>query len=585
MTLRTDKLHPLIGRLDALLGGVTSASPELRCALTRWRADAAAARFHLQAPSRGPLLIAVVGGTGTGKSTLVNRILGEDLSATSLLRTFTSGAVALTRNPKNVPEGWLGVEHAPASPEELPAQGRADALVIVTTHSPVAEQVTIVDTPDLDGDQPAHHAQADRAFRWAQAVLFLVTPEKYQMTELLPYYRLADRYALPAMFVMNKCEETAVAEDYRLLLSSHAPRQSAPDGNPQVFIVPRDDAAYEPPPESNLASMQSALAVLPKRTSARSDIEGLQNRIADLSGRFSDQILPPLREARREADRLIGALRGLETPPPGIDVNPLTLQLQRRMQQRSILYLMGPQRVLDRVRQAPSLLVRLPRVAWDYVMRGEISADALNPSSEGKSQEVPDFAAVLADQFALLQSRIDDVLRSSPSGARWVDDSGYNSSRADLSEARKIVDEELADLKLWLEKRWNATPRDTRALNALLKRLPGGQKLVQWTEAAPYLLTIILVTHGAFFGHLDLIVLGGYGLATWLSERLSNEVAARTRTTNARIADRYTRLAHQQINRVSEWLNRQAPPQSMLAQLQAAARDIEAAAGFGAGNE
>jgi len=98
-----------------------------------------------------------------------------------------------------------------------------------------------VDTPDLDGDQPLHHAEADRAFRWAQALVFLVTPEKYQMTELLPYYRLARRYALPAVFVMNKCEEPAVLEDYRRQL---AEREWA---NAGVYAVARDDAGYEPP--------------------------------------------------------------------------------------------------------------------------------------------------------------------------------------------------------------------------------------------------------------------------------------------------------------------------------------------------
>jgi hypothetical protein len=48
----------------------------------------------------------------------------------------------------------------------------------------VTRFATLVTRPDLDGDQPAHHAQADRAFRWAEAIVFLVTPEKYQMTEL-----------------------------------------------------------------------------------------------------------------------------------------------------------------------------------------------------------------------------------------------------------------------------------------------------------------------------------------------------------------------------------------------------------------
>ena len=62
-------------------------------------------------------------------------------------------------------------------------------------------------------------------------------------------------------------------------------------------------------------------------------------------------------------------------------------------------------------------------------------------------------------------------------------------------------------------------------LQKLLKHLPGGEKLTQWSEAAPYLLTIVVATHHAFFGHIDLMILGGYTLATWLTERLSNEVA------------------------------------------------------------
>src|SRR5467141_1287128 len=76
---------------------------------------------------------------------------------------------------------------------------RAGALTIVARAELAAEAANpvVVDTPDLDGDQPAHHAQADRAFRWAQRIVFVVTPEKYQMTELLPYYRLARRYEVP----------------------------------------------------------------------------------------------------------------------------------------------------------------------------------------------------------------------------------------------------------------------------------------------------------------------------------------------------------------------------------------------------
>jgi hypothetical protein len=419
----------------------------------------------------------------------------------------------------------------------------------------------------LDGDQPAHHAEADRAFRWGDAVLFLVTPEKYQMTELLPYYRLAGRYRLPVLFVMNKCEQHAVAEDYQKFLRGQASgvRQE------QIFVVPRDDAGYEPPPEQNLEALRQALLKL-SATDAAERSQGLRLRGDDLLGRLNDQILAPLREDRQEIDRILTSLRGMESPVPGVDVNPLTQQLQRRMQQRSVLYLMGPQRILDRLRQAPGLLIRLPRVAWDYVMRGDFSAAALNPNNATGPQQTPDFSAILKDQFAVLQSRLDDTLRSSPILQRWHTEGAappYQSALLDASEAGRIAEEELAELKSWLEKRWNSTPRDTRVLESLLKFLPGGKQITRWTEAAPYLLVLVVAaaTHH-LFGGVDFIVLGGWSLATWLSERLSNEVAAHTRQTNQRITDRFTRLAHEQIERVCRWLDDQAPGPKVLDQLE-----------------
>jgi hypothetical protein len=623
MDLRADRLESRVTRLDALLvSAVPGVSANARAAAERWRADAAALRFHLRRTAGGggsnadaPPVVVLLGGTGTGKSTLANRLLGANLSAASFRRTFTAGPVALARAADALPAGWLGVEPVVATPEQLPAKGQPGSLVVVPVQGDLTDKLTLVDTPDLDGDQPAHHAQADRAFRWAEAVLFLVTPEKYQMTELLPYYRLARRYGLPALHVMNKCEEQAVLDDYRAMLGREvlegggqgsgfrgqgsgvsgqssagaegagATATATPGGGgSRVFAVARDDSAYQPPKGEDLAGLRSALADVPTATRAAGG-EGLRVRARDLMGRFADQVLAPMREDRREADRLVASLRAMEAPAVGVDVNPLTQQLQRRLQQRSILYLMGPGRVLDRVRQAPGLIARLPRVAWDYLSRGELSAASLNAGGNGREREVPEFRAILADQFAVLQSRIDDALRSTPAGERWLAQeptdpatpptrNSYASAKLPTEAAAAIADEELADLKQWLEQRWNATPRDTKAIQTLLKYLPGGNKLVQWTEAAPYLLTIALVTHGAVFGHIDLVVLGGYGLATWISERLSNEVTARTRATNARIADRFAALAHDQIERACAWLDRQAPPAKMLERLERAAEEV-----------
>lgn len=574
--------------LDAKLGTLIKAIDGLRGhgapydAARRWQADAQALRFHLQFLLReqgaGAKLIAVIGGTGTGKSTLVNRLLGQEVTATSFRRTHTSGPVAIAGEAGALPGEWLGVPHLTAGGEALPARGEAESLVVVQARSALTQKVTLIDTPDLDGDQPHHHAQADRVFRWAQAVLFAVTPEKYQMTELMPYYRLALRYRVPALFVMNKSEEQAVIDDYVKQLAERGFGEGSA-GLPlsrAVFAVPRDEAGFEPAPEVGLAALRAALGDLPALT-AQARETGLANRAMDLLGRLGDQVVEPLRQERAEARRLLVSLVSLETPEPGVDVNPLTRSLQRRFQQRSILYLMGPGRMLDRVRQVPGLLARLPRGVWDVVVRGQKVNLSLTEDQDPARSELPDFRSALEEQFAIVQSRIDDNLRSTPAAQHWIDAdaSAYNARRLEVNEAGKIADEELAALRDWLEKRWNATPRDTAMLLRLLRFLPGGAKLANWTESAPYLLVlIVLVTHHALFGGFDLAIFGGWSLATWISEKLSNEVTNHTRATNRKIAQRFTELAHTQIVRVCEWLERQSPPQDLLDEVEKQADEL-----------
>jgi hypothetical protein len=582
MPVKAAKLDSSLSALDnALLGLRTKTSGPVAVALDRWRGDAEAIRFHLREDGVDrPMLVAILGGTGTGKSTLVNRLLGANLTATSFRRTFTSGAVAIAADPKNLPDRWLAIEHRVVSDVEIPARGQVDALAVVKEERELTRKITLVDTPDLDGDQPLHHAQADRVFRWVQAVVFLVTPEKYQMTELLPYYRLAKRYAVPALFVMNKAEEPGVVEDFAKQL---AERDWA---DARVFVIPRDDAAYEPPREMNLEALRETVTAI-ARPEKETFQNGLAKRAVDLLGRLQDQIIVPLRDDRRQADALRVSVRSLETPGLGVDVNPITQGLQRRLQQRSVLYLMGPQRILERVRQVPGLMMRMPRTLWDVVVKGQgvrirnperVKGEVVGPNG----QTVPNFTTAVSDQFAVVQSRIEDSLRSSPAGQRWLggNEQSYRKARMEPAAAGQIAAEELAALEKWLEERWNATPRDTLLLMRLLRHLPGGDKLTKWTEAAPYLLTIAVVaTHHALFGPVDLVVVGGWSLATWLTEKLSNEVANRARATNRRIADRFAELAHKQIGQVCEWLDAQAPTEKDLESLERAAEELYSAVG------
>ena len=72
-----------------------------------------------------------------------------------------------------------------------------------------------------------------------------------------------------------------------------------------------------------------------------------------------------------------------------------------------------------------------------------------------------------------------------------------------------------------------------------------------------------------------LYLLSGFSLATWLTEKLSNEVTAHVRATNRRIAERFTAMAHAQIDRVAKWLQTQSPLPAKLDGIEEIANEIQ----------
>ena len=538
---------PAFSQLQSLL---TLLAPLRAPAADRVRSDLAAAAFHLSRSPNDRPIVALIGGTGTGKSTLVNRLLGAELTVASFKRTFTAGPIAIGAAPP--PMGFASLPHVAA--DTVPARGQSDRLTIVTHDHPLLASHTIVDTPDIDGELPEHHLLAERMFRWSDKIVFLVTPEKYQMTELQPYYRLAGRYGMQLLFVMNKVDDPAVLADFRALLAragfAHEP-----------LAVARDDSTWQPPADA----LFTAAHIEALRIAAAP--AGTRQRIADALARLNDQLLQPMLDRRQTLDRATAALRAVASDVADVDVHPLTKQLQRRMRERSVLYLIGPQRILDRLRDAPLMVARLPRGVWDWARGGDFRLTGVDGIRRG---EPPDFRSIVIEQFQSLQTRIDDVIRET---APPRDHDSAESWKIDPATAGTIVDEEIAGLKQWLESRWNATPRDTKLLMKLLKAIPGGEKLTKYSEAAPYLLAVACVTRGAVMGHLDLLILGGYSAVTWLTEKINDEVASKTRATNAAIDERYRLLAEDQIDRAISWLQTLAPPRKLL---DAAANQVDA---------
>jgi len=88
------------------------------------------------------------------------------------------------------------------------------------------------------------------------------------------------------------------------------------------------------------------------------------------------------------------------------------------------------------------------------------------------------------------------------------------------AEAGNIADEQIADLRNWLENRWECHPaRYGGSEEASRHHSLAEPSSRNAPKPPPYLLAIVVATHHAFFGRVDLMVIGGFSLATGLNAK------------------------------------------------------------------
>jgi GTP-binding protein EngB required for normal cell division len=122
------------------------------------------ARARLGFPSNAYIL-ALAGGTGVGKSTLLNAIAGERVSAASARRPTTSDTIAWV--PSSRARELAGLLHWLGVSEVREHSGGALA------------EVAVLDLPDFDSVVPEHRDRVDALLPRVDAVAWIVDPEKY----------------------------------------------------------------------------------------------------------------------------------------------------------------------------------------------------------------------------------------------------------------------------------------------------------------------------------------------------------------------------------------------------------------------
>jgi energy-coupling factor transporter ATP-binding protein EcfA2 len=130
--------------------------------------------------SAAPILVALVGSTGAGKSTLVNSIVGAQVSLTGVRRPTTNSPV-LACHPDDI--GWFAENMFLPTLPRVRQQGLGrpgqDGLLVLAASEGMTKGIALLDTPDIDSVVRAHHDFAYQFLDASDLWLFMTSANRY----------------------------------------------------------------------------------------------------------------------------------------------------------------------------------------------------------------------------------------------------------------------------------------------------------------------------------------------------------------------------------------------------------------------
>jgi len=152
-----------------------------------------------------PLMAVVGGSTGAGKSTLVNSLVGADVSPAGVLRPTTRGP-AIVCHPSDL--RWFTDDRILP---QLPRSSGPDGLRLVP-HEGIGPGLALLDAPDIDSVVSTNRELASTLLAAADLWIFLTTAARY--ADAVPWQLLhtaRDRGTAIAI-VLNRCPPEAVRD-------------------------------------------------------------------------------------------------------------------------------------------------------------------------------------------------------------------------------------------------------------------------------------------------------------------------------------------------------------------------------------
>ena len=222
----TDALRELADALERRTAAAPSADRGERAERLRRHVTEYLAPRALNAEA--PLVVVILGSTGSGKSSLFNALAGRAASPSGVLRPTTRRPMAI-------------LHPADGAAELLPGMASRDAIDLVT--DPAARRgLVMVDAPDFDSVELSNRALAVELLEAADLVIFVTTATRY--ADQVPWTILgrARQRGVPLLAVLNRLppetdDADAVAADYHRLLERGSLADAGAFGRLEVVPV------------------------------------------------------------------------------------------------------------------------------------------------------------------------------------------------------------------------------------------------------------------------------------------------------------------------------------------------------------
>ncbi|MFK8067427.1 MAG: GTPase [Gammaproteobacteria bacterium] len=178
-----------------------------------------------------PLVVALFGGTGVGKSTLLNRVANKEIARTGVERP-TSREVTI----------FL---HASVEIKHLPQDFPVEKVNIRQHQDQTKKEILLIDMPDIDSVETENLQIVRDWIPYIDVLIYVVSPERYRDDR--GWHFLVDQgYQHAWLFVMNQWglveqEEQKVMEDFETLLQSGGFDQPLIFRTDCVSVIDQDD--------------------------------------------------------------------------------------------------------------------------------------------------------------------------------------------------------------------------------------------------------------------------------------------------------------------------------------------------------